>query len=153
MKRHIASVLVLVMASVFCVGALAQQMVPNPMVEMESPAAVEEKLGVKLALPEDAVVGACYAIAENLGEVNFTWQGVNYCLRAQAGDELTDISGMYGDFAYTEDVEIEAFKVALSLNDGADGLALWYADGASNALIVAEGASEDALLNYLIEIC
>lgn len=152
MKKLVAIAMIAMLTLALGAGALATAQIPNPMVEVENAQAIEAQLGVELPLPSGANAVAAYIIADEVGQVDYEWNGRTYSYRVKKGDELEDISGMYIEFAHVENVEFDGLPVTLSLNENAEGMTQWFKDGASYALVVAEGATEDALFDVLIDI-
>ena len=63
-----------------------------------------DTLGLQLGLPDGATnVRWQMMESQQMGEVQFTWQGVDYTARVQPTDEFEDISGMY----YKWDTEMD----------------------------------------------
>lgn len=87
---------------------------------------LEEASGLHFNVPEDAEeVVLRYLRSENLAEMQFSWNGGRYCARIQplalAGGEMTDISGVYGDWENEEAVQIGncSGTIALARDDTA----------------------------------
>lgn len=152
MKKLVALTVVAILALALGAGALATAQLPNPMVEVDGAQAIEAQLSVELPLPAGATTSAAYVIGDEVGQVDFSWNGCAYSYRVKKSEALEDISGMYIDFAHVESVEFDGLPVTLSLNANAEGMTQWFKDGASYTLIVAEGATEDKLFDVLIDI-
>ncbi len=74
---------------------------------------LKEVSGISLQAPKDAEDVACrWMSSEKLAEIQFTWNGGDYCARAQAmaleDGHLADISGMYFQWDHEENITVGA---------------------------------------------
>lgn len=72
---------------------------------------LKEASGLSFGVPEDAEdVIYRWLDSEKLAEMQFTWNGGEYCARAQAVEleegELMEISGMYFDWEYEDEITV-----------------------------------------------
>lgn len=100
----------------------------NPMVETDADGLMEQ-LGLRLNCPENAENVKYFVIAGNLGEMQFTMDGVKLSARIQPAAEYTDISGMYYDFETEEEISIGSCQ-GKHLRHSGDGenaeVVLWF---------------------------
>lgn len=147
----LAGGLALLLLCAACSGTPAAEDEPQTVVNPVHECTAEEltaQTGITLNVPVTAVdVTYRYIDGENepLAQVTFTYQGKVYTYRAQRTETIEDISGMYYDWTTTTN-DSEDTPYTCYLTDGGQGIALWYADGASYALSMAEDASDEALV-------
>lgn len=159
MKKLIVLVLVAVMA-VCC--AMPCHALENPWAETDG-SGMRAQLGYGLRAPE-AAMDVVYRVheAEGLGEVQFTWRGVEYAMRVKASDGFEDVSGLhYGVWDVVESCTVRYCDGTFcSVTDGGAVVesCVWYdaAPGLTYSLnaVVTEGFEADtaALANVLFEI-
>jgi len=105
-----------------------------------------DALGLQLGLPDGATNVTWRMLEEaQMGEVAFTWQGMDYIARTALTDEFEDISGM--DFAWeaTRDCEVgRCGGVCCRAHDGGNTveLCLWY-DELTGVMYAVSAADED----------
>jgi hypothetical protein len=127
MKRTV-SILLAVLVMVGGI-ALAEAGLANPWMPTTAQGLMDA-LGLQLGLPEGATDVTWRMLEEaQMGEMAFTWQGMDYTARAALTDEFEDISGM--DFAWetTRDCEVgRCGGVCRRAHDGGNTveLCLWY---------------------------
>lgn len=123
---------------------------PNPMREATEDE-INEYLGTTVHLPEGAtdVMYFVYEFGDlDSVEVQFSVDGASCVFSAQHTDALVDVSGMYIDFAVTEEgVKVGENEATIKLNEDAEGICIWFdaANGTSNSLTMLEGASVEKL--------
>lgn len=149
MKRMLVAVL-----AVCCLLALAacaekktdeKNQIPNPIHECTAQE-LTEKAGVTLYVPTTAV-DVTYSYIEGdapLGQVSFTYQGKAYTCRGQKTGVVQDISGMCYEWTRTTNDSADV-PYTCYLTDEGQGIAVWYAAGASYTISMAEGATEELL--------
>jgi len=121
---------------------------PNPMTETT----LEEinKL-FPVQLSDEMLDVKCFFIeaegAEPMAEINFTYQEDQYCYRIQSTSQLTDISGMFFDWAQNEKATIGYNEGEALFNEGKEGIINWYdaAPGLMYSIGMETGASLDKL--------
>lgn len=147
----LAGSLALLLLCAACSGTPAAKDEPQTVVNPVHECTAEEltaQTGITLNVPITAVdVTCCYidGAEEPLAQVTFTYQGKVYTYRAQRTEIIEDISGMYYEWTTTTN-DSEDTPYTCYFTDGGQGIALWYADGTSYALGMAEDASEEALV-------
>lgn len=123
---------------------------PNPMQEATAEE-VNAALGFEVTLPEEAadVQYFLYALEDTVlgAEIQYNVGETAYVFRGEPGEEATDISGMYIEFAAEEEVVEESITAAVKLNEGAEGVFMWFDAelGMNYCLTMMDGASVDAL--------
>ena len=149
------------------VGVLPEMsvMIPNPWTDM-----TEEELraasGLSFTLPADAESTAYrFLDAEKLAEVDFTWSGDEFCLRAmpfvpEDGAALPDISGMYFAWENVEETPVSNYTGTIGqAQTGSDSWVervIWYdeASGTIRTLSVTSADPDGLDLGALAEqIC
>lgn len=119
---------------------------PNPMREATAEE-IDAALGISFKAPEEAADVQYFLYnfggLDQLAEAQYTLNGLACTLRAEAADELSDISGMYVDFASQEAVSVGAYEGLVKVNEGAEGVCLWYdaEGGILYCLILTDGAT------------
>lgn len=144
-KKIMAILLALGCLFAFTAGAGA---VVNPVSEVTEQELLDQ-LGISFAIPEDATDVVFSIIGGSLAQVVFTLDGDVYTCRMEATDELSEITGMYFDWAKTEEIVLDnAAEAVLRLNDGEQGEVIWYnvVYGMTAAVIMEEGATADKLM-------
>ncbi|MDR2672580.1 MAG: hypothetical protein LBC35_04730 [Coriobacteriales bacterium] len=119
---------------------------PNPVVQVNGAGDIEGRLGFRLQAPGSATT-ATYSIIDNsLGQVQFSLDDT-FTYRGQKTDALTDISGMYYDFATRTTASIANTECTVEYNEGAQGVCYWYdaSAKASYSVSVEYNASFDLL--------
>ena len=126
MKRTIIALLCAVVATGLLASALA---VANPWVESTS-GDIAEAIGATFGVPEGAE-DVAYSLmpSENLAEMRFTLDGMEYTARIKPSEEFDDISGMYYEWEIEEPCVI-AFMQGLVKRATEEGetidLCLWH---------------------------
>ena len=126
MKRTIIALLCVVVATGLFASALA---VANPWVESTS-GDIAEAIGATFGVPEGAE-DVAYSLmpSENLAEMRFTLDGMEYTARIKPSEEFDDISGMYYEWEIEEPCVI-AFMQGLVKRATEEGetidLCLWH---------------------------
>lgn len=120
---------------------------PNPVVEVDSPEAVNDQLGVNMFVPKDAVVSSCSVIDDSLGQIIFTLSGKDFTYRAQNTSAIEDISGLHYDFTSKGEFDTAGVACSMQYNEGEAGFCHWYDDIAKTtySISVDAGASEEVL--------
>ena len=124
---------------------------PNPMTQVGSVEELDAQTGLSLIVPTDATDVSCYIIEsgdDDLAEVMFTLDGVEYTSRQQICSQTTDISGMYYTWEKTADETYEGKTYTVSFIEGQQGIVSWY-DGQSkvqHSISMGSDASESALV-------
>lgn len=130
MKKMIAMLLAALMGLALPCGALAQSGLANPWTQTTSEGFVET-LGLELAVPEGAEDVAYRVLeAEQMGEMTFTLNGMDYVARVKPAVEFEDISGLcYAFEAPLEDTSVAGLRTwEARAEDGEEtvDLALWF---------------------------
>ena len=108
--------------------------IANPWEDMTAEE-LKEASGLSFGVPEGAEnIIYRYMPGEGLAEMQFSWAGGEYCARIQPmalkENELYDISGMYYDWTYEEDVKVGTCFGSLSQAQQHEGAwverCLWY---------------------------
>lgn len=127
---------------------------PNPMLDATEDAFVSVA-GSAPTLPEGAenVAYFQYTTDDAMAEVQFEADGIAYTFRASAGEEA-DTSGMYVTFADEAPIKVGDLDGTAKVNEGAEGVALWYDAQASinYSLSTSQGATAaglEAMANQL----
>ena len=103
MYRIVAILLTLVL---FTGVACAEAAIANPWADVTADQLTEAS-GLSFGVPEGAEdVAYRYLEKDGLAEMQFTWEGDEFCARIQPAVEWTDISGMYFDWENEEEVAI-----------------------------------------------
>lgn len=121
--------------------------VANPVVDVESPEAINKQLQTNLEIPAEATIDRCSIIDDSLGEVVFSLNGKSYTYRVMNTDTSEDISGLYYDFTSHSEVDIAGVSCVIDYNDGGPGYCRWFDDIAKTTYSVSvdSGASEEVL--------
>lgn len=103
---------------------------PNPMVEVTEDE-FKATLGMELGVPEGAANVKYYVIGNELGEMMFMLDGMEYTARIKAAAEFEDISGMYFEWTSEDDCKVKerAGKVMRNISEEenlTDDLCLWF---------------------------
>ncbi len=126
MKRTLIALLCVVVATGLLASAMA---VANPWVESTS-GDIAEAIGATFGVPEGAE-DVAYSLLppENLAEMRFTLDGLEYTARIKLSEEFDDISGLYYEWESEEPCVI-AFKQGLVKRVTEEGetidLCLWH---------------------------
>lgn len=127
---------------------------PNPMLDATEDAFVT-LTGKAPTLPEGAANVAYfqYNTDDAMAEVQFEADGIAYTFRASSGEEA-DTSGMYVTFADEAAVKVGDFDGTVQVNEGAEGVVLWYdaQAGINYSLSTSQGATAaglEAMANQL----
>lgn len=101
---------------------------PNPMVEKASTAEIKDTLGFTFdSLPANITDVKYYTISDNLAQVDFTSNGIEYTVR-KAENAGADISGVYNELPNTQTIANSAGNdVLYKSDDNGMGLATWNA--------------------------
>lgn len=140
----------------------------NPLEEV-SAEQLKKVIGKSLEPPKGAEDVKTFTIAGEIGEIRFTYEGIEYCYRAQKTDAYQDISGVYlgtdagfasaaalvpmassatlVSVASSADLSVDGNVNIAVDEDGARGVATWFADGYSYSLSVEKGATAELLMN------
>ena len=101
--------------------------------------------GVTLSIPKASTTATWMRIYSSedsvLDQVTFEYGSAEYCYRAKKTKELQDISGMYYNWTYVEDLD----DAKLYTNEHGQGIVLWFAEGASYSLSMSESATAESL--------
>lgn len=121
----------------------------NPWKDVADAAEVQSLTGLTMsALPEGAT-DVSYSVMESdkTAQVMFTWNGDAYTYRMIAGAPETDLSGMFVDFANTEDLTWEDYPFTVSYNEGKEGKSMWHDEltDATYSVTMSQGATRDKL--------
>ena len=107
---------------------------PNPWEDMTADQLAAAS-GQQFTVPQGAENAVWrYLRSDNLAELQFSWNGAEYCVRIQPlaleDGELMDISGMYFEWESEEDVKIQnCYGTIAKASDGSGGYVercLWY---------------------------
>jgi|GEM_PF-5034523 len=90
----------------------------------------KEKFGLYPHTPEGAT-DVSYRVSDEVAEINFKLDGVDYCFRLQKGEEAKDISGMYYD---GDCIQVIPSKVGVDVSykefiNAVGGVAYWNWSG------------------------
>lgn len=124
---------------------------PNPVVERASSEEVSAAIGFTFdSLPADITDVKFSTISDNLAQVTFTANGVNYTVR-KANPDIDNISGVYTSFKNGE-TRTTASDVAVIFqnNDDGMGLATWKTDSFIYSVYCESGfdvAAMEAIVN------
>lgn len=120
---------------------------PNPIVEVENPEAVNQQLGVNLNLPDGAKADNCSVIDKRVGSIDFTLDNKSYTYRAEATQGLEDISGLNYDFETSKEFETAGVVCVMNYNENGPGYCHWFDEVGKVTYSVSmdSGASEKAL--------
>ena len=108
--------------------------VPNPL-SASSLEELEKELGCVLALPSDTFSELSVTrinVDPVLYSLDFVYEGTPYQFRLQKGSEMTDISGMY--FQWAERYVSEDPACEIAFNEGSEGICLWQKNGMNFSL-------------------
>lgn len=158
MKRIISLSLMLIFGFALCAcandGAKGGEQCINPVHEC-----TVEELAEKTGLSfNSAYDGAryCYIDGEPvIAQMEWSADGIEYCLRAAKTDERTDISGTYYDWVDdgTATLDIHPGDPKCQYDAEGHGIVTWYLDGVSYSISVDSGASREVLMGaYFVEI-
>jgi len=127
---------------------------PNPVIEVDSADEIMEKTDIFITVPEGAADAKYSIIADEVAQVDFTLDGINYNHRIQKTDKLEDISGVYTDFEVEKDMTWEDYPYQIKYSEGKEGISLWYDDlaGASYSVFMESGADESKLESISIAL-
>lgn len=119
----------------------------NPVVEQESLEDIQSTIGLSMELPDAAEEITYYVIANNMGEVDFTYDGTQYSFRTMRTAALEDISGTYMIDAATIERTCEGVAYSISYVENSTGIATWYNNNlaASQCIYMAHGANANDL--------
>ena len=96
--------------------------------------------GVSFRVPEGAKNAVYrYMSGDGLAEMQFTFEGDEFCARTQAAAEPADISGMYYSWTHVEEVSVCGFPGTIGqAQDGKEWVELcqWHGDGRRYSLSV-----------------
>ena len=143
-----AAVCALTLITVSWAGAVG---LPNPVREATA-REIQERMGAPVAVPQGAQDVAYSLIdmtdEEEIAQVQFTLDGIQYCFRTQPGDGLTDISGMYYEWTKEDLAPLPGLEAEAHYNEGEAGILLWYHQGRGLACSVSmdTGATLEALV-------
>ncbi|MDR1799281.1 MAG: hypothetical protein LBR19_05270 [Bifidobacteriaceae bacterium] len=121
--------------------------VPNPVVQVDSPDAFKDQLGLTLQ-PDDTATGQSYQIiGGTLAQAEFTQDGAQITARVQKASAFEDISGIYDSYGDPKQVNVGDVDVRIYVVDGQSGYAAWYneAAGVVGSVAQASGASVESL--------
>lgn len=84
-----------------------------------------------------------------LAQVDFTYETLSYTYRILGTTEDNDISGMYVEWNETLEVEVGYNTATISLNEGKEGMIIWYdaAPGLKYSIIMETDATAELLVN------
>ncbi|WP_066646593.1 hypothetical protein [Christensenella timonensis] len=121
----------------------------NPWKTVADAAEAEKLTGLTMsALPEGAA-DVTYSVMESdkTAQAVFTWNGDTYTFRMTPGTPETDLSGMFVDFANTEDLTWKDYPFTVSYNEGAEGKAAWHDEltDVTYSVTMSQGATRDKL--------
>ena len=119
--------------------------IPNPMVESDAEG-VKQALGFELAVPEGAENVHYFIISDEMEELHFTLDGLDYVARLKASAEFEDISGMYYEWTDTQEDNIGSCLYKFMRYCGDEGdveLCLWY--DAAPGLMYSLSTSDSSL--------
>lgn len=143
-----AAVCALTLITVSWAGAVG---LPNPVREATA-REIQERMGAPVAVPQGAQDVAYSLIdmtdEEEIAQVQFTLDGIQYCFRTQPGDGLADISGMYYEWTKEDLAPLPGLEAEAHYNEGEAGILLWYHQGRGLACSVSmdTGATLEALV-------
>ena len=128
MKRVLWIALVMLLV---CAVSLAESGTPDSWAQTTAQGLMDT-LGLQLGLPDGATnVNWQMLEAEQLGEVQFTWQAVDCCARVAPTDDFEDISGLHRDWQARESCTVgrcEGICLRAEGEAGATELCLWFDD-------------------------
>ncbi|MDR1824608.1 MAG: hypothetical protein LBR27_04665 [Bifidobacteriaceae bacterium] len=127
--------------------ASSTQGLPNPQVEVDSPDAFKDQLGLTLQ-PEDASSDRRYTILDGkLAQADYTLDGAKVTARVQKTSAFEDLSGIYDDLGEAKVVKVNDVDVQIYVLEGQNGYAAWYnaAAGVSGSVAQETGASVESL--------
>ena len=126
MKRVLWIALVMLVA---CAASLAEAGTPDAWAQTTAQGLMDA-LGLQLGLPAGASnVNWQMLEAEQLGEVQFTWQSVDYCARVAPTDDFEDISGLHCEWQARESCAVgrcEGICLRAEGETGPTELCLWF---------------------------
>ncbi len=100
--------------------------VPNPVVPVDGPEAIEEQLGIYMYAPEEATDVQYSIIDDRVAQVDFVMDGRNYTARIEKTPEYEDISGYYTGFKHEKDMDWIGYEYHIAYNVSQEGVATWY---------------------------
>lgn len=118
--------------------------IPSPLRETD-PDGLMEQLGLRFGTVDNAENVMYFVVADTLGEMDFTVDGIDLCARVQPATEFTDISGMYYDFETEEDIAVGSCSGKRLYHEGENESAeiiLWF-DTAPGIMYSLSGQGED----------
>lgn len=124
---------------------------PNPVVERASSEEVSAAIGFTFdSLPADITDVSYSTISDNLAQVTFTANGVNYTVR-KANPDIDNVSGVYTSFKNGETrTTASDVTVIFQNNDDGMGLATWKTDSFIYSVYCESGfdvAAMEAIVN------
>jgi hypothetical protein len=145
MKQKAAFILVVVLmlALTGCTqsqdSAASQENLPNPMVEMTSLEAINDRLGFTFdSLPAPATDSVYYVIADTIAEADLNFEEKAFTIRKAKRSE-EDISGVYTQFNHGQTItDSRGNTVFYQYNDGAEGLATFSTTDYDYSVYTAE---------------
>lgn len=103
--------------------------IPNPLVQ-SSAQEILNKLGFSFKIPEGAQEISYSIIADELAQMDFTWNAIKCCARIKASSQAEDISGCYYSWEKVYPAKISYNDVSVKYITESDGniiaAATWY---------------------------
>ncbi len=157
MKTRIALLLTLVMLFAAMAGlnqlVFAEAGLPNP-VHTSTEAEAVEKSGTFGAMLPEGAQNARYSyidMAEGrpIFQVDFTWQGDEYTLRARSAEAYEDISGVHAEWPVNKQIMIGNSLGRVMYEEGGTGVVLWLdaLNDQMNSAVIKSGATMMKLLS------
>lgn len=128
--KKLVSILMALMV-LLCGTALAEAGLANPWSQTTAQGLMDA-LGLQLGLP-DGATNVTWQMLEDaqMGQVQFTWQGMDYTARIAPTEAFEDISGLYYTWEAEDECEVGRCKgVVRRAHDGDNtvDVCLWYDD-------------------------
>lgn len=117
----------------------------NPMVQVEDPQEIEDKLGIFIEAPESAANVDYFIVADKVAQCQFVYEEDNYSISIAKGTD--DISGVYDVLEVSKDMSFEGYEYKIRYNPDGIGVSDWYDEltECTYSIFMPEGASEEKL--------
>lgn len=131
MKKLMSCLLIALLTACLGLTGLAEVGMANPWVETTAEE-MAQTIGVELGVPEGAENIVWRMMPEvGMGEMTFTWDGMDYTARVQPTAEFEDISGLYYEWEHEEPCQVSWCEGKLMRTTDADqgltiDLCLWF---------------------------
>lgn len=113
--------------------------IEKPMVETNEKR-INEKSGIELNLPEKATGVTYYMINDEIGQVSFDLDKLNYTLRAKKAEASDDFSGLYYEWTDNKKVKVNDNEAQAHIYDSEDkscGSLIWFDKDNKTALTLS----------------